>query len=171
MDDKPGWTRLDWPGPEDPDFFGYVRQWEEDRLFDEAEWSLVALTSGETYERRGTQFKATFTGFTAGELQGALLSHTHVRGLPPSGPDIVLLLELPQLSQFRVARKAKQTIVLRRQKSIGRIEAALLLREVHLRVTQRGALSAEDVEIALIFWLELQTELGELGIEWLEEEP
>ena len=146
-----------------------IRAWERDRLMAATEHSLVVLANSEAFEREGIEYQTTFDGWDNQELIGAVLCHTHRRGLPPSIADISVLLRLPLSVEFRVARFGLATSILRRVSIVDYIDTCDMLMRVRRRVrAQRQVEWSEELQSQTI-WSELMPILGRLGIEWNEE--
>lgn len=174
------WRRLEWSSTNRHDnpagsameqLLEHIRGWESGRLTQDTEYALVATRDGELFERCDFEFQTTFEGWDDRDLMGAILSHTHRRGLPPSSPDVSLLLHLPKLAQFRVARFGKPTIVMQRPRVVPHAITAAELKRARMRTEDRRRADWSDEKRAEVLWEELIPVFSRIGIDFWEEGP
>jgi hypothetical protein len=156
--------------------FSRVEGWERERRYAANEWGLVVFRDCRAYENEGEHNR--FRGFSKipnKRCHGAVFSHTHPKGFPPSDGDIRAFLHCPrQLREFRVAASNGTTYIFSRTglaqqwKGPRRIwqlrrTAEKIFHAIHKEVHRITLLENDnDAERSKLFWELVRPRLVEL---------
>jgi hypothetical protein len=89
---------------------------------------------------------------------------TELGSFRSSKSGITFLLQVPGVVQFRIARRAQPTTILRCASVVHTHRTAEVLRNVHGVVQRKSGRNSAQEELSNLFWGELQEHLIELGI-------